>query len=83
MLYSCPPLVLGYRREGRLATLEFALDFSDALLQVLLELDTSLDGLHSMHDGCVVIPVEELCRGLVGDIGELREDVRSWSGWRP
>ena len=73
LLYALlgPPLVLGYRREGRLAALEFALDFGDALLQVLLKLDTSLDGLHAMHDGRVVIAVEELGRSLVGEVGEL------------
>lgn len=71
LLYAVlgPPLVLSYRREGRLATLELTLDFGDALLQVLLELNTSLDGLHAMHDGRMVIAVEELCCGLVGDVG--------------
>ena len=62
-------LVLGYRREGRLAPLELALNLSDMLLQILLELDTSLDGLHAVHDGRMVIAVEELCCGLVGDVG--------------
>lgn len=84
LLYAVlgPPLVLSYRREGRLATLEFALDFGDALLQVLLELDTSLDGLHTVHDGRVVIAVEELCCRLVGDVGELLHEIHHHLSWK-
>ena len=54
---------------------ELLLDLLDACFERRLDCDASFDGLAAVHDGCVVVAIEQLRNHVVRGAGVLLDQV--------